>query len=146
MSPSIVVATGQAIDITSGKDNALTGIARDRPNQILVDPFLNDGNPRDYLNAAAFVQNAARVFRYLGHNAVHGPGRVNINASLVRTFALTERFKLEARWEAFNAINHVNYANPGTNLSSSTFGKITSTIVGVPGDPRIQQVSLKLHF
>jgi hypothetical protein len=107
---------------------------------------LSDGNPRDYLTSAAFAQSATGTFGNLGHNVVIGPGRVNINAALVRTFALTERFKLEARWEAFNAINHVNYANPATNLSSSTFGKITSTLSGTGGDPRIQQVSMRLHF
>ena len=95
-------------------------------------------NPRDYLNPAAFAQNATGAFGNLGRDAVHRTGRFNINAALARTFALTERFKLEARWEAFNTINHVNYANPATSISSSTFGRITATMSGTarrPEDP-----------
>ena len=45
------------------------------------------------------------------------------------------------RFEAFNAINHVNLSNPSTNLSSSNFGTITSA-----GDPRILQFAMKLHW
>ena len=54
---------------------------------------------------------------------------------------LTERWRLEARWEAFNAINHVNYNNPTTALNSANFGRILGA-----ADPRIMQVSMKIHF
>jgi hypothetical protein len=54
--------------------------------------------------------------------------------------------------EAFNAINHPNFAGPGTALSSSTFGVITATVgssnggVSSVGDPRILQFAMKLRF
>jgi hypothetical protein len=49
--------------------------------------------------------------------------------------------RLEARGEAFNVINHTNFADPTTNLSSSNFGRILNA-----GDPRILQFALKLRF
>ena len=61
--------------------------------------------------------------------------------SLTRTFAITERYRLEVRGESFNTINHVNYNNPTTALNSANFGKILGA-----GDPRILQVSMKFRF
>jgi len=77
----------------------------------------------------------------LGRDAVHGPGRLNFDTALSRSFRFQERYRVEARFEAFNVINHVNYNNPATSIASSTFGKITGA-----ADPRILQVSAKFHF
>ena len=38
-----------------------------------------------------------------------GPGIITVNLALVRLFRLTERLKLETRFEAFNANHDVNY-------------------------------------
>ena len=139
--PIISIASGMAINITTGKDNSLTGIGLDRPNATQTDLYSSDPNPRVWLNPASFIANAIGTFGNLGRDAVHGPGRVNFDFSLSRSFALREHVGLEARFEAFNAINHVNYNNPNTNLSASTFGKILGA-----ADPRILQFSMKLHF
>lgn len=139
--PILSIASGIAINVTSGRDNSLTGIGQDRPDAIGANLYSTDPNPRVFLNAAAFAQNATGAFGNLGRDVVHGPGRVNFDLSLTRSFALTERFRLEARGEAFNAINHVNYNNPTTALNSANFGKILGA-----ADPRIMQVSMKLHF
>ena len=72
---------------------------------------------------------------------VNGAPQLNFDLSLVRNFSMTERLRLEARAEAFNAINHANFNNPTTALNSSNFGKILGA-----GDPRILQFALKFHF
>lgn len=69
------------------------------------------------------------------------PGAVNFDFSLSRLFRYRERYELEARAEAFNAINHPNFHAPNLNLSTSTFGVITSA-----ADPRILQFALRLYF
>ena len=47
------------------------------------------------------------------------------------------------RWEIFNVLNHPNFANPASDVSSpSTFGKISAMSV----NPRIMQYGLKLEF
>ena len=144
LSPIVTAASGIAINITSGKDTALTGIGLDRPVQILPDVMSTDPNPRVFLNAAAFQPNAQSVngtYGNIGRDAIHGPGRLNFDASLSRSFTFKERYRLEARFEGFNVINHTNYSNPTTGLSSSNFGKILGA-----GEPRILQASMKLHF
>ena len=70
-----------------------------------------------------------------------GPGSLNVDVSLSRTFSIREHFHLETRAESFNVINHVNLNNPTTALNSSNFGKITGA-----ADPRILQFVMKLKF
>jgi len=83
----------------------------------------------------------------LGFDAVTGPGRQNWDLSLLKNFAVTERFKVEFRAEAFNAFNHpqfqgnANTGGLGNNFGSGNFGQITSAY-----DPRELQLALKLKF
>ncbi len=83
----------------------------------------------------------------LGHNAVRGPGRDNWNMSLLKNFAITERFRLQFRADAFNMWNHTqfkgDYNNGGisTNVGASNFGAITNAF-----DGRQFQLALKLLF
>src|SRR5207237_9749637 len=117
---------------TSGLDNSLTAIGLDRPNQVLPNVYSVSPNPAVWLNPTAFAQNATGTLGNRGRCAVHGPGTFNIDLSLSRTFHMTERVRLEARAEAFNGLNHVNYNNPTTSFNSSNFGKIQGA-----ADPRI---------
>jgi hypothetical protein len=152
LAPLLRFATGVPVNITSGKDNSLTGEAQDRPNLNSGVPVYNSswGPSLQYLNPAAFSQpTTLGTFGNLGRDVIRYPGVINVDASLTRTFALKERVRLEARAEAFNIINHTNftaYSNFGygglaNSISSGTFGQITSA-----GDPRILQFALKMHF
>ena len=109
-----------------------------------------------FLNPAgtAFVANPVGSFGNVGRNSMTGPGALSVDATVSRRFAITERWKLEARVEAFNVIDHANFDNPNSALNSANFGLITAT-AGAPGgsvllpsigDPRILQFALKLHF
>jgi hypothetical protein len=109
-----------------------------------------------WLNPAAFAQNAIGTYGNLGRNAVRGPGNFSFDLSMSRTFRVTERFSLQARAEAFNILNHTNFvgnfAPPGQpagatfgtlsqNFSSSNFGQVTGAY-----DPRILQFAMKVLF
>jgi hypothetical protein len=72
---------------------------------------------------------------------VRAPGLLNLDMAFSRIFAFTERFQLEARGEAFNAINHTNFITVNTAQNNKNFGKLTAA-----GDPRILQFALKLRF
>ncbi|MBV8895909.1 MAG: TonB-dependent receptor [Acidobacteriaceae bacterium] len=151
LAPIIQAHSGLPINITSGVDNSKTGVGLDRPEYIggsLVNANWGPNLPQ-YLNPAALVQNAIGTFGDLGRNTVDGPGTFEFDASLSRIFALTERWRLEARAEGFNVINHTNFGNPTTALNSSSFGRITTTQSVGPGQlgtNRILQFALKLHF
>ena len=83
----------------------------------------------------------------LGFDAITGPGRNNFDLALLKNFALTERFHMEFRAEAFNAFNHTQFqgnANTGgisTNFNAGDFGEVKSAY-----DAREWQFALKLMF
>ena len=56
-------------------------------------------------------------------------------------FTLGPTRRIEARVEAFNLTNHVNYNNPTTNFNAGTFGRILTA-----QDPRIMQFAVKYYF
>jgi hypothetical protein len=76
-----------------------------------------------------------------------------MNAALSRIFKITERQSIEARGEAFNLPNWVNYYNPVLTLSAPNFGQVIPTntaglgaIIQSTQDPRIMQFALKYVF
>jgi hypothetical protein len=78
-----------------------------------------------------------------GRNAFRGPRYFNIDMSLVKRFAITEKHALVFRAEAYNVINNVNFANPGLNLAiPAGFGKISSVV----GNARFLQMALRYEF
>jgi hypothetical protein len=151
VSPIISMFTGNPIQITDGKDISLSGQNLDRPNVILPDQVY--GAPKtvlQYLNPAAFQcagsNSACTVFSgqfgNLGRNSLYGPGQRNFDIAVSRQFQMRERFKMEFRSDFFNILNHANWNNPVSSLSSAaTFGQITTF-----GAPRIIQMAMKLYF
>jgi hypothetical protein len=81
--------------------------------------------------------------------STRGPGLTDVSFSLFKTFSFQERFRLETRWEMFNALNKVNLNNPNTSFvagqdgknASGNFGVITSAL-----DARRMQLGLRLTF
>ncbi len=151
LSPIISIFTGNPIQITDGgKDISLSGQALDRPEVILPDQvYPAQKTVLEYFNPAAFMCNGSNaactvssgLFGNLGRNAVYGPGQINWDMNLTRRFALTERWNLDFRADFFNIMNHGNWNNPTTSITSGTFGQIVSF-----GSPRIIQMALKLYF
>ena len=164
IAPLVHVASGQPVNIITGKDNSLAGINNgnnDRPNQVLSNvfapnPVCNNGRTPcvQYVTKDAFLPNALGTYGNLGRNSVRGPHNVNFDVALSRLFRVTERFSLQARMDAFNVFNHTNfvgaispagtisaYTTFSNNLGSPTFGRIQSAF-----DPRILQFSMKLFF
>jgi hypothetical protein len=47
---------------------------------------------------------------------------------LERNFAIKERFKFTFGFQAYNVLNHANFANPSGSLTSGAFGTITNTL------------------
>ena len=153
VAPLISLYSGQPLNITTGSDVSLTGVGADRPNVVAgvntmtrtlaawFDPAAFAGG----CTTAAYVGNPSCVtlgtFGNLGRDAVHGPGTIQFDMSLTRRFQISERYKMEFRSDFFNLMNHANWGNPATALSSTTFGQITSF-----GSPRLIQMNMKLFF
>ena len=73
--------------------------------------------------------------------SILGPGVERWDLALFKNYIFRERAKLQFRAEAFNVLNHTNYAGVDTTLGSETFGQISSA-----HDNRILQFGLKLNF
>jgi hypothetical protein len=109
-------------------------------NQVL-DNVYGDKTLNNWFNPAAFAQPAIGTYGNSGNNAYLGPGSRTIDLALVRLFRLANSQRIEARVEAFNALNWLRPGNPNTTLSSATFGQILTA-----ADPRIMQFGLKYQF
>jgi hypothetical protein len=78
-----------------------------------------------------------------GRNTFRGPRFFNVDASLVKSFAITERKRVIFRAEAYNLFNNVDFGNPSLAISTpSTFGKIS----GVVNNPRLLQAALRFNW
>jgi hypothetical protein len=119
------------------------------------------------INAGAFSQPANDAEEgTLGRNVLRGFPAWQIDFALHRDFRLTERTALQFRIEAFNVLNHPNFANPGLpgdptdvsligylRRSNNTLANVLAP--GVPGQlnslfqigsPRSIQLALRLSF
>jgi hypothetical protein len=92
----------------------------------------------------AFSLPALYTYGNTPRNFMRGPGLVNLDWSLFKNFAFTERYKLQFRWETFNTLNHPNFSNPNSTFvpGSTVFGNITGTATNM----RQMQMALKLLF
>jgi hypothetical protein len=78
----------------------------------------------------------------LGRYSINGPLYVNLDASLIKNFNITERVKLQLRFEAFNALNRTNFILGQTqNINATTFGQITTTFPA-----RVVQIGGRIDF
>ena len=80
-----------------------------------------------------------------GQSILNGPRQVNSDFSLGKRWrvgGLRDGAELAFRAEFYNAMNHPQFANPGTTLGMATFGVITQTAVA----PRLIQFGVKYLF
>ena len=85
----------------------------------------------------------------MGRNRFTGPTYYNTDMVLAKHATLTERLKLEARWEVYNVFNRTQFFQPGNLLQDTeTFGLSTATITRADGttSARQMQLGLKLSF
>ena len=66
--------SGSWLTVTTGRDIAGTGIAGQRVNQVLDDPYGDKDSLLTYLNPAAFAYPAAGEYGNSKANAFEGPG------------------------------------------------------------------------
>jgi hypothetical protein len=106
------------------------------------------GDDGTWFDTTAFARPTGVRFGTVGRNTMRGPGVVNMDLSLFRTFRITERFHLQFRAESFNLSNTPHFANPNGNANSSNFGKITSmqSAADAVGRSRELRFGLRLGF
>jgi hypothetical protein len=60
-------------------------------------------------------------------DSIYQPGFQNWNLNMKKTFVVNEKNRFEFKADAYNFINHPNWAAPNLNPTSSQFGEVTST-------------------
>jgi trimeric autotransporter adhesin len=75
-----------------------------------------------FLNPAAYTAPITGQWGNAGRNTVTGPAQFTLNASLGRTFRLSDRFNLDVRVDSTNALNHVAFTSWNTVVNNAQFG------------------------
>jgi hypothetical protein len=94
----------------------------------------SDNNPHtiyQWFDTSQFVPQEPFTLRYLSSRLadLRGPGVKKWDFTVVRHFPITERIDFNLRALFLNAFNTTHFNNPNTNVTSSSFGTITSSSV-----------------
>jgi hypothetical protein len=105
------------------------------------------GGPGQWFDPNAFILPAIGTYGNLGRGVFAGPGLADLDLSLFKDTALSERLKLQFRSEFFNLLNRANFGSPNpivfsVGAISSSAGLITSSAT----TSRQIQFGLKLIF
>jgi hypothetical protein len=69
-------------------------------------------------NGTAVAGAVGTDFGNVGRNVLRAPRQTNVDLSLIKRFPFAESRNIEFRAELFNLFNHVNFANPISNLNA----------------------------
>jgi hypothetical protein len=78
------------------------------------------------------------------YGGLNGPAWRVTDMTLTKMFHFGARYRLEARVEAYNALNQIVWENPDLTITSSNFGKVTRK--RVDGSGREIQIGLRFIF
>ena len=134
-----------------GSNQSQNGDSR-APDRASVNPNFNGspitGMQTQWFNPSAFVLPLAGTFGNAGRDILEGPGLLSLDASMFKTFRLTERLNLQFRAEFFNLINHSNFGLPiiSTFTSSGGVSPSAGLINYTATSSRQLQFGLKLNW
>lgn len=147
-------STGFPVTLESDGDNSLMGSIPNGVNNHSLDlpdynglPLNLNGNPRNglpYFNISAFTPNAPGTPGSASRRSFFGPGELNFDLALLKSFQFSESRILQFRLEAFNTFNHTNFFGPAAvngNIDSTLFGQVVNAAA-----PRLMQAALKFMF
>ena len=147
--PFSIVNGGTGIDGTyNNRATPFNNGGSDRPNQ--VGSATGPKTLKQWFNTVAFVPQPLGTVGSTQRNSLTGPRFRHIDMSLFKDFAITERFVVQFRAEAFDITNTPNYyinnnaGNSSTQLGNSAFGTVAQ--VDPNYVPRELQFALKLKF
>jgi hypothetical protein len=148
LAPILRTTTGAPLEITTGVDTALDGTGSSKhPNNTGADwrksHSSNQSKIDEWFNTSIFSMPETGTYGNTARGLVLGPSDFNFDLGILKDFYmggfLGEEGRLQFRAEFFNMFNNVNFGNPQTNFSSSSFGKISSA-----GSGRQIQFGLKV--
>ncbi len=141
--------SGQPFSISgpNGSNNSEANIGGDRADYVPGQPLNVQQGPKshwltEYFNTAAFTANAPGTFGNSPRNLLRVPQFNNVDLAMMKNFPFREHYRLQFRWEMFNAFNRTWFGQPDSTVGDLNFGMITSDW----NTPRVMQGALKLYF
>jgi hypothetical protein len=105
------------------------------------------GNQGQWFNPNAFSLPAFGTYGNLGRGVYTGPGLADVDVSLFKNTAVSEKVTLQFRAEFFNVLNHVNLGTPNATVFSGTSVNASAGLItALATTPRQIQFGLKLIF
>ncbi|MCA1640627.1 MAG: carboxypeptidase regulatory-like domain-containing protein [Acidobacteria bacterium] len=153
VSTVVRLASGTPFTVTDslGADVNLDGFTDSRPviinTSILGQDIDNPANSQSRLPRSAFRSSTMADYGngILGRNTFNRDGQQIVDLGLSKFFQMPwEGHRFMVRADMFNALNHVWYGLPNTDIQSVNFGRITGTY-GLYR-PRIIQMALRYTF
>jgi hypothetical protein len=142
--------SGMPISITSNGSTMGIDSGGQYPD-LIGDPYQGQTSAQ-WLNPAAFARPQEGSYGTLGRNALRLPPVRNVDASIIKNFAIKERAKVTFRAEFFNLFNHPQVWGINTGFSADNPGGTISSSVKNLGQPnafreaRIVQLALRFAF
>jgi hypothetical protein len=147
-------SSGFPVTIHADGDNSLMGSIPNGVNNHSLDlPDFTPGNlnlnsnPRNgrpYFNTSLFSPNALGTPGTASRRSFYGPGMLNFDLALLRTFRITESKSLQFRLESFNTFNHAQFFGAAAvdgGIDDNLFGQVVKA-----APPRLMQMALKFTF
>jgi hypothetical protein len=133
-----VLANSVANTGSSSRPNINSGVSATLSNPTLNDWFNTSFN----VPGAVWATPALYTFGDAGRNILRGPSRFNLDTSLFKDIAVSERVHVQFRGELFNVLNHPQFDLPNATIGNAQAGIISATL----GTPRDIQLGLRLIF
>lgn len=108
---------------------------------LVGDSDVSNPTPEQWFDTSAFAAPAPREYGNSPIGVMEGPGTHILDLGLMKNFYFGDRKYIQVRAEAFNALNKVNWGNPGTTLGTANFGRILTS-----GAARTMQFGVKVVF
>src|SRR5688500_20372352 len=113
------------LNASTAGDIAANVIVGQLLNQV-SDEVYGDESLTNYFNPAAFAYPVAGTLGNHVRNSIEGPGFWTVDLALTRLIRIVSDQTLELRVEAFNLLNHANWANATANYDSRHFVRTTA--------------------
>jgi hypothetical protein len=137
----LVLQSGVPFHVTTSVDRSNTGVTfGSRPDRLCNGNLpASDRRVERWFDTSCFALSAPNTYGNAGVHYLDTDGIRNVDLAVFKNIPLSERWRLQLRGEAFNALNFVNFGRPATGLESPIFGRVTSAL-----DARVIQLGAKV--
>ena len=139
----LTLQKGQWAEPRMSGDFAGAGSRFSQRPQFSGDPNLppDQRRPERWFNPDVFSIPPEFQYGNAGRGTLEGPGTINFDLSVIRSFRTSENSRLEFRFDAFNLTNHTNFGLADGRFPSPLFGVSSNAL-----EARDLQFGLKFHF